>query len=148
MEKNESIPNLEVKKEVPKKRKRKTVKDKVIETLEITEYKDLNRPGGGLSKTYDLGIINPEMVVIINGRSVKRFHSVAREKMKEIKNLLKEKLGDDYPALTVETRLIKPKMKEQKERCSFKVVIIVYGQDFERVLRRVGKNKNVKYKDY
>lgn len=121
------------------------LKERIINILDI-DYKGANRRGGGLFKLYDLGNINPEIVISRGGKNIKSFVIKSNEQVKKIKRLLQEKLGEDYRSLTIETKLFKPKYGNTGDS-NFKVGFYIYGKGFERIVLRVGKKKNIKYID-
>lgn len=135
-----------VKKVTPKKKKVKTLKEKVCDILEIKENKDMNRSRGGVVKVYDMGNIESSLVVKYRGKTIRQFEFMKRNLVKAEKEKLREGLGEDYKYLTIEIRLFKPKFGNVGEN-KFKVGIYVYGPDFPRIIKRIGKNKNVKMID-
>ena len=67
------------------------------------------------------------------------------EVIKKVITKLKRDLADDYQKLTIETQLHKPPMSNTGRMQPFSVSIFVYGPGFEKIIRQVGKNRNVKY---
>lgn len=122
----------------------KTLREKVIEILKITDSRDLDRPQGGLCKFYDLGIIQSDLVIPYRGKTIRQFELIKREKIQKCKMNLKEDLGEDYKYLSIETRLFKPKFGATGSNQKFKLGIYIYGPDFPRLIKKVGKNKNIK----
>jgi hypothetical protein len=153
---NEEVKEVkEAKKTVKKPRKVKSLKDKVCEILNITELTDKERIQGGVCKFFDLGNI-PSSLLIPTGKYKRNEKGeeiplygkkfiIEREKIvREVKTKLKSGLGEDYKRLTVEIKMFKPKFGATKNRCFFKVGVYIYGPDFPRLIKQVGKNKNVK----
>ena len=136
-------------------RKTKTLKDKVCEILNITEHADKERIQGGVCKFYDLGNI-PGSLLVPTGKFIrnsqgheepeyaKKFVQDKKIIVKEAKDKLKQELGEQYKYLTIEIKLFKPKFGATRTQCLFKVGIYVYGPDFPRIIKQVGKNKNIK----
>lgn len=151
-----TIKTEEAKNSVKKSiRKVKTLKDKVCEILDITEHADKERPQGGVCKFFDLGNI-PASLLVPTGRFIrnangeevpiyaKKFIQDRKEIVLQTKEKLRKGLGEEYKYLTIEVKLFKPKFGATRNRCFFKVGIYIYGPDFPRIIKQVGKNKNVK----
>jgi|GEM_PF-6137601 len=146
----------EAKKPVKKTTKKvKSLKDKVCEILNITEVSDKERIQGGVCKFFDLGNIPSSLLVPTGqykrnekGEDIPLYGKkfvIEREKIvREVKTKLKSGLGEDYKRLTVEIKMFKPKFGATRNRCFFKVGIYVYGPDFPRIIKQIGKNKNIK----
>jgi len=136
-------------------RKTKTLKDKVCEILNITEHADKERIQGGVCKFFDLGNI-PSSLLVPTGKYKRNEKGediplygkkfvIEREKIvREAKTKLKEGLGEDYKRLNIEIKMFKPKFGATRNRCFFKVGVYIYGPDFPRIIKQIGKNKNVK----
>lgn len=67
------------------------------------------------------------------------------EAVKKVIGKLKKDLADDYQKLTLEIQLHKPPMSFTGRLQPFSVSIFVYGPGFEKIVRQVGKARNVKY---
>lgn len=132
----------EAKKRPP--RKKKTLKAKVCEILGINENRDINRPQGGVVKFYELGNFEAGFTVLYKGKTLAQFEYEKKLLIIAEKAKLREKLGEEYKKLTIDIRLFKPRFGAVKDKNKFSVGIYIYGPDFERIIKKIGKNKNVK----
>lgn len=118
-----------------------SLREKIIRILEID---DIERQQGGLCKVYDLGVIDSKIVVPGLTKSMRMFEFQKREIMIQAKQKLKIDLGEEYKKLSFEIYMKKPKYGATGDQQKFKVEFIVYGPDFPKLIRKVGKNKNIK----
>jgi len=136
-------------------RKVKSLKDKVCEILNITEHVDKERLQGGVCKFFDLGNIPVNLLIPTgeykrnkDGEEIplygKKFIQDRKQITKEVKGKLKEGLGEDYKKLTIEIKLYKPKFGASRKQCFFKIGVFIFGPDFPKIIKKVGKNKNIK----